>query len=184
MRLKIAGLEINIERTTYRAFFVLVLIPLLVIVGSSVMFGTSKLGIGTFIGALLVGLGFAVYHQLAQLIHQLGHALAARAIGYPMRGVRYEWIFTYSEYPPNEPPLPANVHITRSFGGVGGATLVLMIGVLLWMQAGGTANGLMGWLSNFLLVDSALLFFASAVLSDGVLFILQKPWMTAQSDAK
>lgn len=183
MRLKIAGLDIKVDRTAYRGFFSLVLIPFVVIVGLGTMFRTSEFGVSTLLDALLVGVGFAVYHQLAQFIHQLGHALAARAIGYPMTGMRYEWVFTYSEYPPDEPPLPEKVHIQRSLGGVGGVTLMLVIAVWLWVQAGGTANGLTGWLLNFLLFDSLLLFIASAVLSDGVLFILQKGWNPVQPDA-
>ncbi|HEY0604188.1 MAG TPA: hypothetical protein VGD58_14815 [Herpetosiphonaceae bacterium] len=178
-----ASLEIKVDRTAYRAFFSLVLIPFVVIVVYSAIFRTSELGTKTFLDALLVGVGFAVYHEIAQFIHQLGHVLAAQATGYPMTGIRYEWVFTYSEYPPDEPPLPAKVHIQRSLGGVGGATLVLLIGVLLWMQAGGAANGLTGWLLNFLLFDSLLLFIASAVLSDGVLFVLQKGWLPARRDA-
>jgi hypothetical protein len=183
MRLKIAGLEVNVDRTAYRAFFSLVLIPFVVIVAYSAILGTAELGISTFLDALIVGVGFAVYHQIAQFIHQLGHALAARATGYPMTGMRYEWVFTYSEYPQDEPPLPEKIHIQRSLGGVGGVTLMLVIIVWLWLQAGGMANGLTGWLLNFLLFDSLLLFIASAVLSDGVLFILQKGWNPAQPDA-
>jgi len=107
--------------------------------------------------------------------------------GYPHRlsqtGIRYDYIFTYSEYPPNEPPLADHVHIQRSFGGVGGATFVLAIGILLWVQVDVTTSGFMRWLFNFLLFDSVLLFIASAVLSDGLLFLLNKDWKTPQPDA-
>jgi len=181
--MKIAGVKIKVEKTTYRAFFILVLIPFFVIGGYTAIFYPAEVGVGTFLNALLVGVGFAVYHAIAQLVHQLGHALAARATGYPMTGIRYDYIFTYSEYPPNEPSLPARVHIQRSLGGVGGATLVLAMGILLWLQVDVTTSGFMRWLFNFLLFDSVLLFIASAILSDGLLFILNKDWKTPQPDA-
>ena len=177
--MKIAGLKIKIDRTAYRVFFILALIPFFVIVGYTAIFRISELYASTFINALLVGVCFAVYHEIAQFVHQLGHALAARATGYPMTGIRYEWGFTYSEYPPNEPPLPDNVHIQRSLGGVGGITLLLVIVILLWLQVDATANGFMHWVLNFVLFDSLLLFIASVVLSDGLLFIFlcsKKHW--------
>ena len=84
--MKIAGVKIKVEKTTYRAFFILVLIPFFVIGGYTAIFYPAEVGVGTFLNALLVGVGFAVYHAIAQLVHQLGHALAARATGYPRRG--------------------------------------------------------------------------------------------------
>ena len=183
MCMKIAGLEIKVDRTAYNVFFVLALIPFVVIGGYNAIFRPAELHVSTFINALLVGVCFAAYHEIAQFVHQLGHALAARATGYPMTGIRYEWGFTYSEYLPNEPPLPDNVHIQRSLGGVGGITLMLVIAVLLWLQVDVTANGFMRWVLNFVLFDSLLLFIASAVLSDGLLFVLNKDWKAAQPDA-
>ncbi len=181
--MKLASLEIKVERTTYRAFFILVLIPLLVIGVYTAIFHCTELSVGTFVMALCVGVCFAIYHAIAQLVHQLGHALAARATGHPMTGLRYDYIFTYSAYPPHEPPLPDHVHIQRSFGGVGGATLVLVIGVLLWLQMDATTGGFTRWLLNFLLFDSVLIFIGSAILSDGLLFILNKDWKTSQPNA-
>jgi hypothetical protein len=180
--MKIAGLNIKVERTAYSVFAVLALIPVVVIVGYTAIFRPAELHGSTFINALLVGLCFAIYHEIGQFVHQLGHALAARATGYPMIGVRYEWGFSYSEYPPNEPPLPDNVHIQRSLGGVGGVTVLLAIAVLLWFQIDVTANDFMRWLLGFVLFDSLLLFIASAILSDGLLFIRNKDWQTAQRD--
>jgi hypothetical protein len=182
--MKLAGLEIKVDRTAYRAFLVLVLIPFLGIGVYSTIFRPAELDVGTFINALLVGVCFAIYHEVAQFVHQLGHALAARATGYPMTGIRYEWGFTYSEYPPNEPHLPDKVHIQRSLGGVGGVTLLLIIVVLLWLQVDVTANEFTRWLLNFVLFDSLLLFIASAVLSDGLLFILHKDWKKTQPIVK
>jgi hypothetical protein len=67
--------------------------------------------------ALLFGLVCTALHWLSELIHHLGHARAARRIGYPMTGVRLWFIFGQSLYPAEEPPLPGRVHIHRALGG-------------------------------------------------------------------
>jgi hypothetical protein len=69
--------------------------------------------------ALFGGLIVVVLHWLSELVHQLGHAWAARRTGYPMTGVRFGAlaVFATSLYPPDEPPLPAKVHIRRALGG-------------------------------------------------------------------
>lgn len=56
-------------------------------------------------------------HVLSVLVHHLGHATAAAAVGYPMRGIRFYGPLGSSVYPNEEPPLPANVHIRRALGG-------------------------------------------------------------------
>lgn len=181
--MRIAGLDIKVDPTAYSAFCILGLIPVVVRGGYTALSSRRKLHVRTFIAVPLLGVCVAVYHAIAQLVHQLGHALAARATGYPMTGVRYEYGFTYSEYPPNEPPLPDNVHIQRSLGGVGGTTLMLVITLLLWLRRGMTAHWFTRWLLAFILLDSLLLFIASAVFSDGLLFIRNKAWQTHQPDA-
>jgi hypothetical protein len=69
--------------------------------------------------ALLGGLIVVGLHWFSELVHQLGHAWAARRTGYPMIGIRCGalGIFATSLYPPDEPPLPAAVHIRRALGG-------------------------------------------------------------------
>ena len=130
----------------------------------------------------LLGICVATYHALAQFVHQLGHALAARTTGHPMTGIRYEYAFNYSEYPPDEAPLPDSVHIRRSFGGVGGTVLMLVIAVLLWLRRGMAANGFTRWFLAFVLLDSVLLFIASAVFSDGMLFIREEAWKASKPE--
>ena len=56
-------------------------------------------------------------HVLSVLVHHLGHATAAAAVGYPMRGIRFFGPIASSVYPTEEPPLPAHVHIRRALGG-------------------------------------------------------------------
>jgi len=69
--------------------------------------------------ALLGGLIVVILHELSEIVHQLGHARAARRTGYPMSGVRFGvlGLFAASIYPPDEPALPAKIHIRRALGG-------------------------------------------------------------------
>ena len=50
-------------------------------------------------------------------IHQLGHAWAAKSVGYPMIGIRHFSWFSGSIYPKDELPLPPMTHIKRALGG-------------------------------------------------------------------
>jgi hypothetical protein len=71
------------------------------------------------ISALLGGLIVVALHWFADLVHQLGHAWAARRVGYPMVGVRFGTLAVFSTalYPADEPTLPARIHIRRALGG-------------------------------------------------------------------
>ena len=69
--------------------------------------------------ALLGGVIVVVLHWFSELVHQLGHAWAARRTGYPMIGIRIGFLGVLSTafYPSDEPTLPAKVHIRRALGG-------------------------------------------------------------------
>jgi hypothetical protein len=67
--------------------------------------------------ALLAGLLSAFVFFLSELLHQLGHALAARGVGHPMQGLHFFSLFSASLYPADEPALPRRVHVMRSLGG-------------------------------------------------------------------
>ncbi len=69
--------------------------------------------------ALLGGVIVVILHWFTDLVHQLGHAWAARRVGYPMTGVRFGYLGVLSTalYPPDEPTLPAQIHIRRALGG-------------------------------------------------------------------
>jgi hypothetical protein len=77
--------------------------------------------------AILGGLAATVIHHLCELIHQAGHAILARRVGYPMIGVTYWTALGKSVYPKDEPELPARVHVRRA---VGGPILSLMVGLV------------------------------------------------------
>lgn len=53
------------------------------------------------------------------LTHQLGTIAAARMVGAPMQGVVFTSTLAYNTYP-DEPPLPARVHMTRALAGPAG----------------------------------------------------------------
>ncbi len=180
--MRIASLAITVDRTAYRAFFILGAIPVVVRGVYAALFRRSELDRRALLTVPLLGLSVAAYHALAQCVHQLGHALAARSTGFPMTGIRYEQAFAYSEYPPDEPTLPDSVHIRRSFGGIAGTALMLLIATLLWSRQGRATNWFTRWLLGSILLDSLLLFFASAVLSDGMLFIREEAWKAKHAE--
>ena len=56
-------------------------------------------------------------HWLADLLHQAGHAIAARSTGYPMSGLRLWFLLSSGLYPLDEPELPVRTHVRRALGG-------------------------------------------------------------------
>jgi hypothetical protein len=67
--------------------------------------------------AAAVGAGVTAIHWLSEVVHQYGHAAAARATGYPMRRMTFSWVLSQSGYPKDEPELPPETHIQRALGG-------------------------------------------------------------------
>jgi hypothetical protein len=101
--------------------------------------------------ALLAGLLSALVVFASDWLHQWGHARAARRTGHPMIGVHYHSLFSASQYPPDEPPLPASVHARRALGGFGanGLAGLLMAPLAFYLWPHG---GVAGWLSGFAFV--------------------------------
>lgn len=123
---------------------------------------------------------FAVFlHWVGELSHQLGHARAARAAGYPMVGVRFWGVLSSSIYPEDEPELPAKVHISRALGGPK-LSLVLSVasGLVLLLLPVGTV---FWWVLLFFVADNILVFTLGSLLplgfTDGttILHWLRKP---------
>lgn len=59
----------------------------------------------------------AFLYYFSELLHQSGHAQAARMTGYPMIGVHFYTILSRSIYPADEKNVPAAVHVRRALGG-------------------------------------------------------------------
>ncbi|HEY7356275.1 MAG TPA: hypothetical protein VH590_07405 [Ktedonobacterales bacterium] len=120
--------------------------------------GIGALGLSSVAG-VLGGLLAVALHYFSDTVHQLGHAWAARRTGHPMIGIQFWWVLSASLYPPDEPALPAAVHIRRALGGptaslaltviAGGIALALALaatGGVLWYVA------LLFWLDNLLVL--------------------------------
>jgi hypothetical protein len=127
----LAGLRLTLIRSAVIGSIALYVIVIgLMIVVFNIPIGSALLG-----GAIVV-----VLHWFSELVHQLGHAWAARRTGYPMIGVRFGalTVFATSLYPPDEPPLPAKIHIRRALGGpIFSAWLTSIVFIVILMTVRG-----------------------------------------------
>jgi len=64
--------------------------------------------------ALLAGALSALSMFIFEWLHQMGHARAARRVGYPMIGLHVHSIFGASIYPADEPTLPRRTNVQRA----------------------------------------------------------------------
>src|SRR4051794_9141551 len=106
------------------------------IVGSALLWallsGIAAFGLGhSPTVAVAGGLVAVLLHWASDIVHQLGHAQAARATGQPMIGIRLWWVLSSSIYPPDEGPLPAFVHIRRALGGPIASLLLTLIAAVI-----------------------------------------------------
>jgi Zn-dependent protease len=105
--------------------------------------------------ALLAGLLSTLLFFVSEWLHQIGHASAARAVGYPMVGMHFFNVFSASQYPA-EPPLPPATHVKRALGGFWVNTLIglllLPVALILWPRDGAVLPpilSLLAWLAGF-----------------------------------
>ena len=125
--------------------------------------------------ALAAGLLSSLLFFFSEWLHQLGHALVAWLVGYPMVGIHYFSIFSSSLYPP-EPPLPPATHIRRALGGfwvnVILGLLLLPVAQYLWPRGREMLPdmvSLLAWLAGFGVVTNLV------VLGLGALVPLKFP---------
>lgn len=125
----------------------------------------------TFWPALLAGLLSALLLLVCEWLHQFGHSLAARSVGYPMTGMRFFNLFSGSEYPPDEPALPPQTHSRRALGGFGVnlviGLLLLPVAIRLWPHGREIlppAISVVAWLAGFGLVVNVLVLGLGALL--------------------
>ncbi|MCC7361032.1 MAG: hypothetical protein IT317_16225 [Anaerolineales bacterium] len=114
--------------------------------------------------ALAAGALSALLFFVFELLHQAGHAVAARLTGYPMRGLHFFSVFARSLYPDDEPDLAPRLHLRRALGGFG---VNVVLGLLSWPLAAylfprGTeilppAVAVAGWLAAFSAVTNGLI---------------------------
>lgn len=147
---RITGLRLSIE-------------PLF-IVGTIVLWvGLSGIGILMldlrFSQAIGAGLIAALLYWLSEIVHQLGHAYAARRTGYPMVGIHLGkyLFFGTSLYPENEERLPAEIHIRRALGGpISSFAFTIATGVVALLLYPG--EGVLWWIALFVCIINLLVF--------------------------
>ena len=110
------------------------------------------LGLSLF-NAVIGGAIAVALHWVSEVVHQLGHAWAARRVGHPMTGIRFWGALSTSLYPSDEPSLPAAIHIRRALGGPL-ASLLLSIVAALIAWALRSLDGLIWLLAVFLALES------------------------------
>jgi hypothetical protein len=112
------------------------------------------------------GLIAALLHQASEIVHQLGHSWAARQTGYPMTGIRLWGLLSTSVYPPDEPALPATIHIRRALGGPMTSLLVsILAGIFLYALR--DRDGVARWIALFFFLDNLLTFTLGSCLPLG-----------------
>ena len=114
---------------------------------------------------VLLSLAGMLLHWVSDVLHQFGHAWAARQTGHPMVGIRLWWLLTSSVYPPDEPQLPRSVHTRRALGGPITSLLVgALSSLLLLLIPTGTGPW---WLALFFCLDNLLVLGLGAFLPLG-----------------
>jgi hypothetical protein len=108
MRFKLLGLQVTFSLAAGVAFLGLALVAAL-LAGWQLELTAGP--------ALLAGVLSALVFFISDLLHQLGHALAARRVGHPMVGIHFFHLLSGSVYPRSEPALPPGAHIRRALGG-------------------------------------------------------------------
>jgi hypothetical protein len=115
--------------------------------------------------ALILAFGALMLHWVAVLLHQAGHALAARWTGHPMIGLHLWGVLSSSRYPSDEAPLAAQVHVRRALGG---PILSFVVACASWLLLLLLAPGTWGWwLALFFCVDNLLVFTIGSLLPLG-----------------
>ncbi len=118
--------------------------------------------------AILAALIASALHWLAETLHQIGHARAARHTGHPMIGIRYWGLLSTSIYPTDEPVLPAELHIRRASGGpLMSSNVVIAATIILLLLRLAYATGAVWWLAVFFLCDNLFVMTLGALLPLG-----------------
>jgi Zn-dependent protease len=115
--------------------------------------------------ALFAGLVATLLHWLSSVLHQLGHAVVARRLGFPMREIRLLHVLAVSLYPRDEPELPAEVHIKRALGGPPVSVLLGLAGLLAALPL--AEGSIWHLLARFFALENLLLFGLGAFIPLG-----------------
>lgn len=150
----IFGLEISAKPSAFVGFL-------------AVWLALSALGIFVvhlnFVESVVSGFVITCLHYVSEVIHQLGHAGAARNTGYPMRGMRFVHVLAFSQYPKDEPELSGKIHIRRALGGPLISFLVTVIALLILLVAQNSGI-VFYWIALCFFLDNLLVFTLGALL--------------------
>jgi hypothetical protein len=115
---------------------------------------------------IVQGLVVTLIHWPSDLLHQLGHAIAARSTGYPMSGLRLWFLLSSGLYPLDEPELPARTHVRRALGGPTMSLIgAIVAGLIVWLMS--SAGSPYTWIAVFAFLDNLLIFTLGAFLPLG-----------------
>jgi hypothetical protein len=147
---KVFGLDLSAEPIAFIGS--ILLLGLL----SGVAIGVLKLPAHEAVAGSLLAI---LLHWLSTFVHHLGHAWAARRTGHPMSGIRFGTlgVLATSVYPPDEPALPARVHIQRALGGPAGSALFSIVALIIALAFRPMSDTL-GWAGTFFFLDNLLVF--------------------------
>lgn len=135
--------------------------------------------------AFLAGLFSTALHFLSEIIHQLGHAMAARRAGYPMQRMHLWAVLGRSVYPVGEPELRPRIHIQRALGGPTASLVMTLVAGLLALGARPLGR-LPFMLTSILALENLLIFTIGALLpikaigTDGA--VILRYWRPEQRD--
>ena len=127
--------------------------------------GTLGLGVPPAV-AIAAGLVSVLLHWGSDIVHQLGHAWAARTAGHPMAGIRLWGLLSASIYPSDEGSLPASVHIRRALGGAPASLLLTVIAAAVALALR-PLGGVYWWVALFFFLDNLLVFTLGSLLPLG-----------------
>jgi Zn-dependent protease len=112
------------------------------------------------------GLALMMLYWLSELLHQSGHAAAARSVGKPMTGVRFYLTLGMSLYPENEGAVTPDQHLRRAVGGpIRSAVVTLITGAIAAVMAFLHVPG--AWVAVLYAVSNLLVFTLGALLPLG-----------------
>ena len=120
--------------------------------------------------ALAAGLGSTVLHFISELVHNMGHSVAARQVKRPMEGVLFWGLLATSLYPKDEKKVTPRLHIRRALGGpIASFILTILTGLQLAVVSPVAAQlpPAIPFIAMFLFWDNLLIFTLGSILPLG-----------------
>lgn len=102
----------------------------------------------TPLDALIAGFLGIFVHWLFECLHQYGHYLGGRFVGYPLQKMKTWWVLAPSVYPRDEPELAPAIHLRRAIAGpiFSGAISIVLLAIAPTMWGiGGMIRFLIGY---------------------------------------